>query len=63
MLARMLAIGTAFIVIVAVAPVAFSAQKKAGGDTGAIKAKTAVPQATQKAKMTIKVRPEYTRSK
>ena len=61
MLARMLAISAALIFIAA--PAAFSAQKKVGGDTGGIKGKTAVPQARQKPKMTIKVRPEYTRSR
>ena len=52
MLARMLAISAALIFIAA--PAAFSAQKNVGGDTGGIKGKTAVPQARQKPKMTIK---------
>jgi len=61
MLARMLAISAALIFIAP--PAAFSAQKNVGGDTGGIKGRTAVPQARQKPKMTIKVRPEYARSR
>jgi hypothetical protein len=61
--ARMLAISAALIFIAAAPPTAFAARKNLSGDTGGIKGKTAVPRASQKPKMTIKVRPEYTRSK